>query len=114
MTGSIESLGWLRVGFSGIRLDLDPEYDDSVGGGYAYKSHALVLGWWVYRWRVWRRSPPLVHVPVDLLRRVLHQAAWDNRIVEGEFASSEDERSTHWQEQKDIDDLMDLAGIEKY
>lgn len=51
---SIESLGWMRVKWSGMWLYRDTSQDWNVCGDCEYQNHALVLGWWVYRWRVWR------------------------------------------------------------
>lgn len=53
MRYSIERLGWVRTVYSGFRLMLGRDYDTCTSTA-SYKTHALVLGWWVYQWRVWR------------------------------------------------------------
>jgi hypothetical protein len=55
----IQSLGFLRIKWSGFHWyraeDFEPLRDD-IDTGYSYAEGAIVLGWFVYQYRVWHKT----------------------------------------------------------
>ena len=49
---SFESLGWIRSRWSGFRIYFNKQMDD-CGPGHWYSENAVVLGFWVYQFRIW-------------------------------------------------------------
>jgi hypothetical protein len=48
----IQGCGWLRCKWSGFRL-YPPKMFDEIAPGWHYADGAIVLGFFVYQWRVW-------------------------------------------------------------
>ena len=51
----IERLGFIGCKWSGFQILIDDE-SHSIGEGWSYKEHALVLGFWVFQWRTWYKE----------------------------------------------------------
>ena len=52
---SIERVGFLRIKWSGFHWYRAEDFEE-VTDGYSYADGAIVLGWFVYRYRVWNKT----------------------------------------------------------
>jgi hypothetical protein len=55
---SFEKLGWIKCGWSGFSFQFNEEMDDACGGGHHYSNVYIVLGFWVYEFRIWVKEQP--------------------------------------------------------
>jgi hypothetical protein len=57
---SFERLGWLKCGWSGFRFYFAKQMDGCCGGGFWYSECAVVIGFWVYQFRIWVKQSDIM------------------------------------------------------